>query len=216
MSTKKTQASPRQMARDVKEAEHKPRQDPSSEKGAARKPFPKQRRQTLGKKVMAPMKHVGPGAPSKLTTEIIDKLAVLIEEGNFMQPVLALLGIPRRSYYYWLERGEQDEADEKKTIYTQLLHTIKKADAECERRNVLGVQAGELGWQSRAWILERKYRSRWGNHFSLSLDQAQDFMRKVVSVLAVHVPDHAVLEKIVADVRRIEGEQQRDLLAARQ
>ncbi len=215
MPTKKTQASSQQMARDVKEAEHKQRQDTSSEKEATRKPFPNQRRQTLGKKVMAPMKHVGPGAPTKLTTEIIAKLAALVEEGMFMQPALALLGIPRRSYYYWLERGEQDEADGEKTIYTQLLHTIKKADAACERRNVLGVQAGELGWQSRAWILERKYRTRWGNHFSLSLDQAQDFMRKVVSVLAVHVPDHAVLEKIAADLRRIEGEQQRELVTDR-
>ena len=179
MSMEKTQANSRQMAKNLKETEHKQRQDTPREKDAARKPLMKQRRKTLGKKVMAPMKHVGPGAPTKLTPEIIVKLAALIEEGNFMQPALALLGIPRRSYYYWLERGEQDEADEKKTIYTQLLHTIKKADAACERRNVLGVQAGELGWQSRAWILERKYRTRWGNHFSLSLDQAQDFMRKV-------------------------------------
>ena len=160
MPTKKTQASSRQMARLVKEGEHKQRQDTSCEKGAARKPFPNQRRKTLGKKVMAPLKHVGPGAPTKLTPEIIVKLAVLIEEGNFMQPALALLGIPRRSYYYWLERGEQDEADEKKTIYTQLLHTIKKADAACERRNVLGVQAGELGWQSKSWLLERKFPTR--------------------------------------------------------
>ena len=114
MPTKKTQASSQQMARDVKEAEHKQRQDTSSEKEATRKPFPNQRRQTLGKKVMAPMKHVGPGAPTKLTPEIIAKLAALVEEGMFMQPALALLGIPRRSYYYWLERGEQDEADEKK------------------------------------------------------------------------------------------------------
>jgi hypothetical protein len=103
----------------------------------------------------------------------------------------------------------------KASLYVELLDTIKKADAACERRNVLGVQAGELGWQSRAWILERKYRTRWGHHFSLSLDQAQDFMRKVVSVLAVHVPDHAVLEKIAADLRRIEGEQQRELVTDR-
>jgi hypothetical protein len=164
---------------------------------------------------MAPMKHVGPGAPTKLTPEIIAKLAALIEEGNFMQPALALLGIPRCTYYHWLGRGEDDQVKGKASLYVELLDTIKKADAACERRNVLGVQAGELGWQSRAWILERKYRTRWGHHFSLSLDQAQDFMRKVVSVLAVHVPDHAVLEKIAADLRRIEGEQQRELVTDR-
>ena len=214
MPTKKTQARSRQMAKDVQEVQHKQRPDPPHEKDAARKPFPKQRRQTLGRKVMAPMKHVGPGAPTKLTTEIIAKLAALIEEGNFMQPALALLGIPRRSYYYWLDRGEHDEADEKNTIYTQLLHTVKKADAACERKNILGVQTGELGWQSKAWILERKYRSRWGNHFSLSLDQAQDFMRKVVGVLAVHIPDKEILRKIAADLRVIEGEQKRELISS--
>jgi hypothetical protein len=219
MPTRKIQASAGPMAknetRKVNEAEPQQRQTTPGEKDSGRTPFPNPSRKTLGRKVMAPFKHSGPGAPTTLTPAIIAKLAAFVEEGNFLQPALALLGIPRCTYYHWLERGEADQVRGKPSLYVELLDTIKKADAACERRNVLGVQAGELGWQSKAWILERKYPTRWGHHFSLSLNQAQDFMRKVVSVLAVHVPDHAVLARIVADVRRIEGEQHRELLAAR-
>lgn len=38
---------------------------------------------------------------------------------------------------------------------------LKKAESDCELLHIARVSAGGLGWQSSAWMLERKFPKRW-------------------------------------------------------
>ena len=154
------------------------------------------------------------GRPSELNMEIAARICAHFQAGLFIQSALQAEQVPRRTYYKWIEQGERDLEAGKNSIFSEFLHMIKKTEVEVETRNILAVQAGESGWQGAAWWLERRLPARWGNRMRLSLEEAQDFARKLLGVLIEEIPDRAVVERIVSKMSKIEGKQ-REFVASK-
>jgi len=110
------------------------------------------------------------GRKSKLTKELIEKAAVLIEMGNYQKHVAQALGVSEETWYRWLREGERAKNGLKRQFY----ESIKKAEGRAIARHVSLIhQAAQNGnWQAAAWLLERRYPQEWGrkDKFDFSSD----------------------------------------------
>lgn len=208
MAKKKPEPIPVPTPQELKKASRRKMRANQKAKAASGEPKPKRTRpKKIGKAVFG--KDVIPkvGRPPLLTMEIAVKICDHLKAGLFIQSALYAEGINRNTYYTWKEQGERDlELGENRSIPAQFLDMIKKAEVEVEKKNLDLLQLGGFGWQANAWFLERRFPARWGNRMRLSLEEAQDFARKLMGVLVEEVPDRAVLARIVAKVQRIQGE----------
>lgn len=97
------------------------------------------------------------GRPTKCNPQIAEEIAAYINEGTSNDSAARLAGICPKTFYNWLERGEKDE-----NPFSDFLHIIKKAHAAFEKQMTSEIKAGVPNWQSRAWLLERKYPDKYG------------------------------------------------------
>jgi transposase len=95
--------------------------------------------------------------PSKLTPDLAEKIANYISTGNYASVVCGLVGITETTYYSWLEKGRKAKSGK----YLEFLESIKKAEAAREAKWIKDID-GDPSWQSKAWLLERRYPERWG------------------------------------------------------
>ena len=162
----------------------------------------------VGKKatrMLPALRSVG-GRPSLLTDAKIQAIANHIERGNFAVTACTLEDISERTFYHWLDVGQQDEGAGKDTLHARFLQSIKKASAEAESRNVQIAQEGDLGWQANMTWLERRFPDRWGHQSKLSMEEARTFVHRVIGALAMHIADREVLGKIVHEVSGVQVE----------
>lgn len=99
------------------------------------------------------------GRPTKLTLDLQAKLCKDLESGISRPAASARAGIPERTFYRWLKRGKHAASG----LYWQFCQEIKKAEANLEKFHIDRLALGLPGWQSSAWLLERKWPERWGN-----------------------------------------------------
>lgn len=107
------------------------------------------------------------GRPSKaehlLTPEMLDAIGTLLVEGNCKETVAAFLGISRMTWWNWEQRGER----EPDSIFGEFLYVVEKAQAAAEIGLLRHVRNGAPGWQSNAWIMERRFPQRWGRRVEI-------------------------------------------------
>lgn len=142
------------------------------------------------------------GRPSKLTQEIINSIKQYLTDGNFISVTCKAVGINTDTFYEWTKLGlelvtereqcETDKApipflDSHERLLYQFAEAIEKAEALGEIGLLNNIKMGAPGWQGSAWIMQRRWRERWGD--SRQADT-----------------DHDPLEEILADFR-----QQREL-----
>jgi len=103
-------------------------------------------------------------AKSKLNREIIEHVRKLASLGVDVKTITDALNISRQTFYDWLNRGERDAQEGKRTLYADFFDAYKKAQAEAIIRNVaLILEAAKNGnWQAAAWFLERRMPEVWG------------------------------------------------------
>lgn len=99
--------------------------------------------------------------PCELTPALIGLVTAEIEKGNYPEIAARVAGIARSTYYAWLERGRADAAAGLDTLHRQFSDAVKEAEAQAESLLLGELKEGPLGWQARAWILERRWRGRW-------------------------------------------------------
>lgn len=181
-----------------------------SKVGAKRKPAGKPQkkptRKRLGEKIAKDLPSVPLGRPLLLDKDKIQAIAQHIEDGNFAVTACALEGITERTFYYWLDAAERDEREGKASLYVDFFQSIKKASAIAEAKCVRSVLDAGMGWQAYMTWLERRFPDRWGHQMKLSLDDARSFVRRLMSVLASHIPDRDLLAKIVQEIQTIKVE----------
>lgn len=116
---------------------------------------------------------------SKLTKELIEKAAKIVERGNYYNVAIDVLGISERTWYEWMRRGEVDTNKGVNSLMAQFFQSIKKAEATAIDRNLSIIQkAGMEGnWQASAWYLERKYPEQWGKRDNVNLTTDKDGFR---------------------------------------
>lgn len=80
---------------------------------------------------------------------------------------MAQLDIPRRTAYVWKERASRKEEP-----YESLMEQLEKGWDVLERQLLEEVRAGNRGWQSKAWLLERAkcFNGRWAKPVEFSGD----------------------------------------------
>lgn len=104
--------------------------------------------------------HLRLSPQSKLTEEIIARLATLVRAGNYIATACAAAGVPRQSFYAWLRRGESTAPGD--GLYRKLKTEIDQARAEGEAALVTRITLeAQRNWAAAAWMLERSYPDRW-------------------------------------------------------
>lgn len=124
------------------------------------------------------------GRSPKLSEQLIVQAEKMVLRGNFDITVCSALGITGTTWYRWLSDGEAILNNEQPSIsYTpemqkllcDFYYTIKKAQGQSEVE-LLGYieKEAKLGtWQAAAWILERKYRTRWAKEVKVTEEGEQ-------------------------------------------
>jgi hypothetical protein len=112
-----------------------------------------------------------PGQPTKLTPELIERVAQLLPTLQYLESVGDVLGVSRLTWRGWVKRGAKESARlsqpgarprSRESIYLQFFNTYKKALAQAEADSLERVrQAGMTQWQAAAWLLERRHPQRW-------------------------------------------------------
>lgn len=107
------------------------------------------------------------GRKPKLTKQLIENLAVAIQNGNYVETACDYVGISTTTLYRWLQESEQNGA---KPLLRELSDTVRSSRAQAEMRNVLRIQkAAEDSWQAAAWWLERSQPKKWSKQTNVEL-----------------------------------------------
>ncbi len=134
-----------------------------------------------------------PGRPTNLTPEVQEEVCNAIRAGNYMETAAAFAGIDKTTLHDWMRRGAREidrlEKDPKATPnkdeakFVEFRHSVKKALAEAEIRDVLTIgKAAEGGqWQAAAWRLERKFPDKWAKREHKP--QAADTLKQLAEML---------------------------------
>lgn len=137
------------------------------------------------------------GRPSKaeqlLTPETLAQVGHLLAEGHYQETVSDFLGIDRKTWWNWLQRGER----EPNSIFEEFLHVVKKAGAAAEIMLLQEIRYGAPEWTSRAWIMERRFPKRWGKRVEITL---RDEAKRLADELGVPA------SQVVAEAERIASE----------
>jgi transposase len=101
------------------------------------------------------------GRKTLLYSESKDRLLDAITKGLTINDACEYAGISEQTYYNWLNKDVssiKNEEDKKK--YLEFLESLKKAQSECQMY-CLDFLMKDKSWQSKAWVLERRFPDRW-------------------------------------------------------
>lgn len=113
------------------------------------------------------------GRPTKLNPELIERVATLIRQGNFIDTACKAVGISRQTYHTWLKEGGTalHEAgydlnrvrDGRMRLAAAFSDACARASAEAEAAGVASITAhASEDWRAAAWHMERRYPRKWG------------------------------------------------------
>lgn len=100
----------------------------------------------------------GPGARTKLTTELQETVCELLRAGNYLHIATSQAGISPATHHEWIRKGEEGTQP-----YADYKDAVTRAWEAAEVRNVTLIQRHAQGdWRAAAWYLERSRRENWG------------------------------------------------------
>jgi transposase len=99
----------------------------------------------------------------KLNNEMIAKASEFVSQGHYANVVCEYLGISEPTYYSYIKKAKEDQAEGRDSIFLKFFKSIKEAEAKAEMRHLQNIlkTAQEGAWQASAWYLERKHKQRW-------------------------------------------------------
>ena len=103
--------------------------------------------------------------PRKLNQGMIEALSEYIRKGNYACVACALCDIQESTYYNWLEQAGKDSQKGLESIYTTLMESIKRAEADAEALMVKTARDAAVekkdGYLA-ITVNERRHPERWG------------------------------------------------------
>lgn len=106
-----------------------------------------------------------PGAPTKLTEELIENISNFIRMGSYLETAAESCGISRTVFLNWLRKGNK----QKSGLHAALVRAVHKAAADAQQRDLKAIDDAAQGkggfkrdWKAAAWKMERRNRSTWG------------------------------------------------------
>lgn len=106
------------------------------------------------------------GRPTDCTPAVQKRILKAIKAGLGYERSAEAGGIAYTTLRQWISRGEAGEQP-----YMDFVNTLRAAEVEAEEtlaRRVIA--ASKTDWRSAAWILERRYSSRWGQNAGLAAE----------------------------------------------
>jgi soluble cytochrome b562 len=105
-------------------------------------------------------------ANRKLTPQIVDELATLIRNGNYVRHACKYVNVSNERFYEWKKIGHQakeklennQEITDFEECCVDLVNKIEAAESEAIMRNVQNIQTAakdKKHWTASAWWLER-------------------------------------------------------------
>lgn len=108
------------------------------------------------------------GRPSSLTDERAEKLLSLVSQGAFFEAACQAVGITTAALNDWQRRGLADLESGLDTRFSRFVTQLHRAKADHEISLARRVEAQtDEDWRAGAFVLERRYRERWGRHNDL-------------------------------------------------
>lgn len=107
------------------------------------------------------------GRPSKICPQIRKDIITMINSYVPYEIASVANGISDRTFYAWLKKGAEDLGNDVESEYSEFLQAIKKAEAGRIIENAGTLHDREDGWQSKAWLLERRHWKHFSNNAPL-------------------------------------------------
>lgn len=144
------------------------------------------------------------GRPSKLTSEILEKLYNYVRMALPLDQACRLAGINPSTYYLWKKRASEGTEPE----YLEFIEKLDACQAEAQAKLVQDIQL-DKSWQSKAWILERRFSKEWKprqeikheglNESDIQDDRVREFAKKHGLINREGKPDQDDKENPIAD-----------------
>ena len=107
------------------------------------------------------------GRNTKLNEELIQKFEALLSAGNYQVTACHALGVSQSTFHQWMKKGE--EAGD--GLYLQFQQAVKRAEHIAEAKWMRDISQ-DPSWQSKAWLMERRFPERWGRKDNLALNHS--------------------------------------------
>lgn len=129
---------------------------------------------------------------SSFTPETREKILGALRAGNYRVAACKFAGISDETFRRWVNAGKAGQPE-----YVDFVEQVKQAEAQAEASLVATIRkaAGDH-WQAAAWLLERKYVTRWGRR-DLSWERMQRDARQAAQAQVDAIPLEE-LERMVA------------------
>lgn len=126
------------------------------------------------------------------TDETREKILNALRAGNYRVAACKFAGISNDTFGRWMRAGNAGEQP-----FAEFADQVKQAEAQAEASLVATIRkaAGDH-WQAAAWLLERKYVTRWGRR-DLSWERMQRDARQAAQAQVDTIPLEE-LERMVA------------------
>lgn len=129
------------------------------------------------KKSAAPVEPRGPGRPIELTEEVLERIAVNVEGGDYLETAANMEGVSLSSMRLMLREGNkavreiEDNKDPSEGLddvrrarlerCVRFALRIRQAKAKSQHEDLAAIR-DDGSWQARAWRLERKFPKLFG------------------------------------------------------
>jgi hypothetical protein len=134
--------------------------------------------------------------PPKLDDKLTEKVCTYIKAGSFLETACPAAGINSRTLRLWMAEAARNRSEGRATRYTKFADAVERALAEAEVRDAAEItKAGKGDWRALAWIMERKYRARWGFKQEITVKMQQE-VERILDVIQ-GVVDGPTFEAIV-------------------
>jgi len=136
---------------------------------------------------------------SSFTPETREKILGALRAGNYRVAACKFAGISDETFRRWVNAGKAGQPE-----YVDFVEQVKQAEAQAEASLVATIRkaAGDH-WQAAAWLLERKYVTRWGRR-DLSWERMQREARQAAQAQVDAIPLEELERMVIAEKARRE------------
>ncbi len=113
------------------------------------------------------------GRPTHLTPKLQAAIVIHLERGLPVEYACQAVGISKQMFYQWKKLGLADP----KSVYGKFLDCVKRTEAALMSECMEAIKNAVKSWQSRAWILERKWPEIWSSDREL-VQELKRFLRE--------------------------------------
>lgn len=98
------------------------------------------------------------GRPTKLTPELIERVAGVVRVGNYLDTAARYCGIDKVTFYSWMKRGHAQRSG----IFRDFLNALEEAQAAADVRDHAHIaKASQKDWRAAAEHLRLRNQSRY-------------------------------------------------------